>query len=86
MNYEVQKITKSDGQIENYRVTHIATDSRVATCFDKDNAQMVCDALNKQNKCEIIVNLQITSLLPKKEFTAIHEAMARIVENVKIVP
>lgn len=29
-----------------YRITHIKTDSRVATCYDRANAFMVCESLN----------------------------------------
>ena len=39
--YEVEKTG------DNYRVTHIPTDSRVATCYLEENAQHVCSALNK---------------------------------------
>jgi len=43
MKYEVQ--VPKDLQ-SGYRIADIETDSRVATCFDRRNAEMVCDALN----------------------------------------
>ena len=43
--FEVQKID-SDTDGVNYRVTDIRTDSRIATCYLEDNANLVCDALN----------------------------------------
>jgi hypothetical protein len=46
MSYDIEKNTKSDGQILNYWVRHIPTNTYVATCFDEDNTRMVCDALN----------------------------------------
>jgi hypothetical protein len=45
MKYEVQTIETTEGV--NYRITEKATDSRIATCYVKDNADLVCKALNK---------------------------------------
>ena len=43
--YEIQLINSpTDGL--NYRVTHVQSDSRVATCYLKEHAELVCDALN----------------------------------------
>lgn len=41
--YEVQGPFGGDN---NYRVTHKETDSRVASCYVKHHADMICDALN----------------------------------------
>jgi hypothetical protein len=43
--YEVQTIPSANDGL-NYRVTEIKTDSRVATCYAKENADLVCRALN----------------------------------------
>jgi len=40
--YEVQAGPNIDG----YRVTEIATDSRIATCYARENAELVVAALN----------------------------------------
>lgn len=46
--YEIQTIKDKEAPHGvHYRVTEIATDSRVATCYLKENAQLVCDALNE---------------------------------------
>lgn len=37
---------KESGEIS-YRITHVATDSRVATCYLAQNALLVCEALNR---------------------------------------
>lgn len=42
--YEIQ-VMKDEDKI-NYRITHINSDSRVATCYLKENADLVCEALN----------------------------------------
>ena len=47
--FEIQVINRSLGQKE-YRITHINTDSRIATCFLEENAKFVCDALNAYDK------------------------------------
>lgn len=43
--YEIQ-VTEDEDKKKNYRITHINSDSRVATCYLKENADLVCDALN----------------------------------------
>ena len=46
--YEVQEI--KDPNVSSgihYRVSHIPTDSRIATCYLQENANFVCKALNK---------------------------------------
>jgi hypothetical protein len=48
MKYEVQ-IIDSPEQGVNYRVTHVATDSRIATCYVAEHAELICDALNAYN-------------------------------------
>jgi len=45
--YEIQEIEdKSTSLGIHYRITEIATDSRVATCYLSDNARLICDTLN----------------------------------------
>ena len=51
LKYEIQKVN------DNYRITHIKTDSRIATCYLKYNADLVCDALNNlidSSKAELL--------------------------------
>jgi chromosome segregation ATPase len=43
--YEIQEM-EFIGYGVNFRITEIATDSRVATCYLRENAVKVCDALN----------------------------------------
>lgn len=43
--YEIQRIEIPGGGID-HRITETSTDSRVATSYHPDNAQLVCDALN----------------------------------------
>ncbi len=45
MRYSIQYI-ESDVDGNNYRITDNNTDSRVATCYVKANAELVCEALN----------------------------------------
>jgi hypothetical protein len=47
--FEVQVIERSLGQKE-YRITHIKTDSRIATCFLKENADYICKVLNNSKQ------------------------------------
>lgn len=49
MRYSVQTInSKTDGK--NYRVTDNTTDSRIATCYIEENAELICKALNFYEK------------------------------------
>ena len=45
MRYTIELI-KSEKDGQNYRITDTLSDSRVATCFLKENAELVCAALN----------------------------------------
>jgi hypothetical protein len=46
--YEIQTIDDPDAPNGvHYRVSHAPTDSRIATCYLKENAGLVCQALNK---------------------------------------
>lgn len=54
MKYEIQKIKDKEAPHGvHYRVTEIATDSRVATCYYEENAQLVCDALNRETSVRV---------------------------------
>lgn len=44
-HYDYQRLKDEEGRDE-FRVTHVATDSRVATCYLESNAQFIVDALN----------------------------------------
>lgn len=47
--YSIQFIESvTDGN--NYRITDNTTDSRIGTCYDKDNAELICNALNGEPK------------------------------------
>lgn len=47
--YEIQTIKDKEAPSGyHYRITEIATDSRVATCYLEENAKLVCDALNER--------------------------------------
>ena len=39
--YKGERMERGD-----FRITHVRTDSRVATCFDRRNAELVVKALN----------------------------------------
>jgi hypothetical protein len=53
MRYSIQFIdSKTDGP--NYRITDNNSDSRVATCYVKENAEMVCEALNMVSKANAL--------------------------------
>ena len=46
-HFTIQRIPlKPPSNGTDHRITDTRTDSRVATCYDHDNARMVCDALN----------------------------------------
>lgn len=43
--YEIQTInSETDGR--NYRITDKHNDNRIATCYDKEHAAIICKALN----------------------------------------
>lgn len=44
--YEAQFIERDSDGRSHWRITHIPTDSRIATCYVKENADMVVAALN----------------------------------------
>ncbi len=44
--FEIQRLPLKNGTAIDHRITDMRSDSRVATCYDPDNARMVCDALN----------------------------------------
>jgi hypothetical protein len=51
--YEVQPIINyADGKVVNFRVTEWETDSRIATCYDEDNAKFIVYALNRLEELE----------------------------------
>lgn len=41
--YEIETIPRLDDE---HRITHVKSDSRVATCYDLENARLVVKALN----------------------------------------
>ncbi len=45
MRYEIQEI-KIVKEKPNFRITDTRTDSRIATCYLRENAEFVCEALN----------------------------------------
>ena len=49
MKYEIQEIVK-DGKIDNYRITQVNGDNRVATCYLPEHAELVCTALNHERQ------------------------------------
>lgn len=44
--YKIEFVSGSAVNAPNYRITDTLTDSRIATCYDHDNAGLVCAALN----------------------------------------
>lgn len=46
MRYSIQLINSDKEFGQNYRITDNNSDSRVATCYLEDNADLVCEALN----------------------------------------
>lgn len=44
--YEAQEIVGQGERNTSYRITHVASDSRIATSYDPKNAKLVVDALN----------------------------------------
>jgi hypothetical protein len=44
--YEAQVLNHDGKKCTDYRITHIATDSRIASCSDVQNAKLIVDALN----------------------------------------
>lgn len=61
MKYEVQFIKDQEGEKGNYRITHIPSASRVATSYSKENADIVCSALNassKETELDNLVNVE----------------------------
>lgn len=66
--YEIQTInSKEDGL--NYRITHISSDSRVATCYLKENAELVCDALNKLNSNNKLLRVKANNIRVIRKYT-----------------
>jgi len=50
--YEVQHITHGDTFTPNFRVTDKKTDSRIATCYERGNADLIVAALNRHSLAE----------------------------------
>lgn len=49
LRYSIQEIdSKTDGT--NFRITDNQSDSRISTSYLKENAELVCDALNFYNE------------------------------------
>jgi len=66
--YEIQTInSKEDGL--NYRITHISSDSRVATCYLKENAELVCEALNAYNKGQRILRVKANNITVIRKYS-----------------
>jgi hypothetical protein len=61
VQYEIQSLA------DNFRITHIATDSRVATCYARENAERVCNALNHTPAPAIPEGWQIVPIEPTPE-------------------